>query len=540
MRPAHAVAARALALAGGLSLAAALAGFTADVSRPIGTELYFPLLDCVGSGHAALALRADYQQHLAMTQRDIGFRHIRGHGSLDDDMSAFLNGHANMYNLFRAFDFFLSVGIRPILELSFMPDDLAFDPSKTIMHYRGGTSAPKSLDSWGQFISEVAQLLVDRYGVDELRRWRFEVWNEPGSCGFYCPKPGDSALSSYLGLYNATSRALRAVDPLLSVGGPATAELGWVAEFINATRDGAMPASFLSTHSYPTDYAGDPSVTRTSFEEHLYEVAATAAAAGLPFVMTEASAGWQYKAYDAPFAGAWVAHQAAAFLGVANVPTISYWTFSDIFEEPGMDSTPYAETFGLISKWGVPKPAYRAFEFVSALPPTGLPVVVSSGPAAPPKHAARAGPAAAATATSGTVDIITAIDASLGTTTSLHALVVNYNSNIKDQEDPSAGLPISAENVTLTFANLPAISVVDAFATVSLVDSKSWGKAQWIKNGSPTYPTAAQIASELQASLPARVSVPVAVAGGAATVALPQLEPYAVAYVRLEFASSAA
>jgi xylan 1,4-beta-xylosidase len=168
-------AARALSLAGGLSIAAALAGFTADVSRPIGAELYFPLLDSVGSGHASLALRADYQQHLAMTQRDIGFRHIRGHGSLDDDMSTFLNGHANMYNLFRAFDFYLSVGIRPILELSFMPDELAFDPSKTIMHYRGGTSAPKSLDSWAQFITEVAQLLVERYGVDEVRRWRFEV-----------------------------------------------------------------------------------------------------------------------------------------------------------------------------------------------------------------------------------------------------------------------------------------------------------------------------------------------------------------------------
>ena len=111
-----------------------------------------------------------------MAQRDIGFKHIRGHGSLDDDMSAFLNGGANMYNLFRVFDFYLSVGIRPILELSFMPDALAYDATKTIMHYKGGTSAPKSLAAWGSFISQVAQALVDRYGVDEIRSWRFEVW----------------------------------------------------------------------------------------------------------------------------------------------------------------------------------------------------------------------------------------------------------------------------------------------------------------------------------------------------------------------------
>ena len=365
--------------------------------------------------------------------------------------------------------------------------------------------------------------------------------NEPNGCGFYCPIPGDDQLQSYLGLYNATARALLAVDPLLSVGGPATAELMWVAEFINATRGGAMPASFVSTHSYPTDYTEDPSVTRTSFEERLYDVAAATAAAGLPFVMTEASAGWEFKAYDAPFAASWIAHMGAAFLGVANVPTISYWTFTDIFEEPGMDSNPYAETFGMITKWGVPKPAYRAMQMLSWLPPTGLPVTVTAAgaqaPPTPPKHAARAGPAAAATATSGTVDVIAAIDKSLGTTIVLHALVTNFNSNVKDQENATAGLPIATERgVTLVFAALPAGAVASPSASVSLLDSTTWGKAQWIQSGSPRYPTPAQIASELQASEPRVLLVPAAVAGGAATVILPDLEPYAVAYVRLELA----
>lgn len=167
-----------LALAASLALArAAPISFTADVSAPIASApLYFPLLDCVGSGHGSLALRADYQQHLAMVQRDIGFRHIRGHGMFDDDMSSFLDGRANMFNIFRVFDFYLSVGIKPIFELSFMPADLAYDKTKTIMHYAGITSAPRSLDAWGAFIHDVAQALVNRYGVDEVRSWRFEVW----------------------------------------------------------------------------------------------------------------------------------------------------------------------------------------------------------------------------------------------------------------------------------------------------------------------------------------------------------------------------
>lgn len=150
--------------------------FTADATSPITTPLSFPILDCVGTGHAALALRADYRAHLAAVQRDIGFKHIRGHGSFDFDMSAYLDGKTNLINLFSVTDFYLSVGIKPIYELSFMPEELAEDPSKTIMHYKGGTSPPKSQAAWGQFITEVVQGFVDRYGVSEVRQWSFETW----------------------------------------------------------------------------------------------------------------------------------------------------------------------------------------------------------------------------------------------------------------------------------------------------------------------------------------------------------------------------
>lgn len=161
-----------------LSSTAAAVTFTADASAPIATELNFPLLDCVGSGHGTLALRADYQEHLTNVQRDIGFKHIRGHGLLDDDMSTLLGDGTSLYNLFRVFDFYQSVNIKPIFELSFMPKALAFDPSKTIMHYEGGTSAPKDFAKWAKFISDVFTGLVDRYGVEEIRTWRTEVWNE--------------------------------------------------------------------------------------------------------------------------------------------------------------------------------------------------------------------------------------------------------------------------------------------------------------------------------------------------------------------------
>jgi hypothetical protein len=116
-----------------------------------------------------------------------------------------------------------------------------------------------------------------------------------------------------------------------------------------------MPASFVSTHSYPTDYRHDADMTRSSFEDGVIAAAQIAQAANLPFVLTEMSAGLN-NAYDSYFAASFIAHEAAAFLGVPNIPTMSFWTFTDVFEEPGMQSLPYAETFGMQTKWGVPKP----------------------------------------------------------------------------------------------------------------------------------------------------------------------------------------
>ena len=109
--------------------------FVADVSQTLGA--FTPsILDCVGSGHGVLGTRADYQQHLAAVQRDINFKHIRGHGILDDDLSTYLDGKANLYGVFRVIDYWLSVNIRPIFEISFMPEELSVDPTKTIMHYK--------------------------------------------------------------------------------------------------------------------------------------------------------------------------------------------------------------------------------------------------------------------------------------------------------------------------------------------------------------------------------------------------------------------
>jgi hypothetical protein len=225
------------------------------------------------------------------------------------------------------------------LQLSFMPSDLAFNPSKTIMHYAGGTSAPKSLTAWGAFITEMFQGLVDRYGVDKMRQVLVEVWNEPQGCGFFCPLPNQTNYEGYVDLYNATVTAIKGVDTFIPVGGPATAGLAWVSEFIATTGAGTiLPIDAMTTHSYPTDYR--QAATRTSWEEGVLAAWANASAAGLPFVMTETSAGLDNNAYDAPFAASFIVHASAAILGVPGFPTLSFWVRFVAWERPTLFPSP--------------------------------------------------------------------------------------------------------------------------------------------------------------------------------------------------------
>ena len=330
------------------------------------------------------------------------------------------------------------------------------------------------------------------------------------------------------------------MDAGLKVGGPATAGLAWVPEFINYTKTTGAPADIVTTHHYPTDLRHG-SYNRSTWEDDILTQAAIANDAGFPLVMTEISAGLN-NAYDSYFAAAFVVHAAAAFLGVDSVPTLSYWTFTDVFEEPGMQSTPWAETFGIQTKWGVPKPAYRGLQLISlfaASPNLLVPVNASDPGAAPRSWAALKSAAAQATATSGTVDIITAVDTtSTPGVAAVHALVTNYNINIDNTEDPTSGLPIVAETVTLSIAGLPK-GATPSSALLRLQDSKhGWAKTTWIANGSPTYPTPAQIASELAASQWGEIQLGVPTMDpttGVATITLPEMEPYAVGLVSLVF-----
>jgi len=218
------------------------------------TPLRHPWRHAVGSCHAPLALRADWQQQLARARRELGFGHVRFHGLLGDDMGIVTRqGDHLLYSFFnidRIFDFLRSIDMRPIVELSFMPDVLASD-GNTVFRYRGNVTPPRRMRDWTALIDALARHWCDRYGIDEVARWPLEVWNEPNLVEFWT-----GGQQGYFELYRATWQALKAISPRLQVGGPASAANGWLPEFDAFCAANGCRADFISTHYYPTDAFG--------------------------------------------------------------------------------------------------------------------------------------------------------------------------------------------------------------------------------------------------------------------------------------------
>lgn len=326
----------------------------------------------VGSGHATLALRADWQQQLSRCHRELGFRHVRFHGVLCDDMGTLVDEeNALVYSFFNAdqiCDFLLSIGMRPFMELSFMPNAIA-SGNDTVFHYKGNVTAPKDYGDWETLIHKLVEHWMQRYGLPEVSQWFFEVWNEPNLDAFWKATQAD-----YFKLYHHTANAIKNVHKNLKVGGPATADNAWITEFMEYCDKNEVPADFISTHHYPTDAFGKPGDdTITQLSESKRSVLQKEAkkvkkqAPGKPVYYTEWSTSSNPfdELHDMPYAACFIIKTVMEANGI--VEGYSYWTFSDIFEENYFSSVPFHGGFGLMNIYGIPKPAYRAYHLLHRL-----------------------------------------------------------------------------------------------------------------------------------------------------------------------------
>ncbi len=322
-------------------------------------------------------MHAEVYRQMAIAHQLCGIAFIRFHGLLDDDMHVVQRAaDGRMVYRWQKIDQLyaniLHAGLRPMVELSFMPTALASGKA-TIFFYRGNITPPADITRWRSLIRALVSHLEMRFGRREVRSWYFEVWNEPNGM----LKPG--GFKTYFKMFAAADRAIKSVDPQIRVGGPATAGLGWISRFIARCRQRRLPVDFISTHTYgggphkwpglkreglrvaanPHAIAGGISWTRQRIQK--------SAMPRLPLVITEWGPSYSARdaVHDTYFQAVWLIEQLHA---MKHPPAImSYWALSDIFEEDGPQVYPFEGGFGIFNPQGIKKPTFFALQYLNEL-----------------------------------------------------------------------------------------------------------------------------------------------------------------------------
>lgn len=343
---------------------------------------------CIGTGRMGLALTKEYQEQLKLVQEEIGFRHIRGHGLFCDDMAIYQEyeedgvkkAEYNFTYLDRVMDSYISLGLRPFLELGFMPGKLA-SGTQTVFYWKGNTTPPKDYGEWCLMVQATLRHLMERYGESEVVCWPIEVWNEPNLWGFW----EHADMAEYCKLFHTTFEAVKAVDSRFQVGGPAVcggSDEKWIRGFLEYCHEHSLPVDFVTRHHYTVEQpeeTGHYAYSRLMKPEDGFANLRTSRDIidsfpeyrGLPIHITEFNTSYTPKGviHDTNLNAAFLAHQLSR-LGDVN-ESYSYWTFGDVFEELGVPFTPFHGGFGLVAEGGICKPAFWTFAFYKKLQESG-------------------------------------------------------------------------------------------------------------------------------------------------------------------------
>lgn len=382
---------------------------TADLGASVETTSFQPHWNaCVGAGRANEALRAGWLEQMAFVREECGFETVRFHGLFHDDMFVYRENEDgtityNFQYIDELFDRLLDMGVRPFIELGFCPKDLASNEG-TVFWWKGNSSPPKDLEKWGELLKRFVEHLIARYGIEEVVTWYFEVWNEPNLEPFF-----HGTRSQYFELYRVSATVIKGIDTRLLVGGPSTSNFVpdarfdgevedlslhklvttakdldaldwkpvWLEVFLAFCHENKLPVDFVSTHPYPTDWAFDEHGTGMKLTRGLD---ATPKDLALLRRMIDASAfpkaeihltEWSSSSSSRDFMHDYL--PAATFVAKANIDSIgcvdslSYWTFTDIFEESGAGDTAFHGGFGMINFQGIAKPTFHTYRLLNTL-----------------------------------------------------------------------------------------------------------------------------------------------------------------------------
>jgi len=483
-------------------------------------QLTMPWRNCIAVGRANNLLRADILEHLAYAQKIMGYRYCRFHALFDDEMDVVRRDEKTGKLIFqwhqvdKVYDALLKMGIRPFVELNPMPKVMA-SGAQTMFHYNMNVTPPKSYDEWELLVSAFTSHVVERYGLDEVRKWYFEVWNEPNLSGFW-----SGTQDEYWKLYTASAKAVKGVDAQLRIGGPASSKGNWVKEIITYTTKNKIPLDFVSTHLYPQDEqvqypdrVGSPYKVGDFFSATVKEVQQWVLQSERPDLEihwtewnTQTAASkekitWGENIYvDNLFAASFIARNCIELDTACK--TFAYWVVSDIFDEGGIPQSPFSSTYGLLSIHGIPKASFNAFRLLRKM-------------------------------TGNIMDVKTTVDLSSGkgllvTKDQQTMKILLWNQNFVEEKK----LTNWAGNIVLPVTKDTMLDMVKA--TIGIGNGSAW--ESWQLMGSPLNPTLTQLELLKQQSEPAYSYTALKVKKGIPDVTF-NLKPGEVQYMEITLPS---
>ena len=352
----------------------------ARASKPF--DHFFDL--SVGSDFPGTLIREDGQAQLKTAVAELGFRYLRFHAIFHDVLGTVRveNGRTvyDWAKLDQLYDDLLARGIKPFVELGFTPEAMKTSENK-IFYWQGNTSHPVP-EKWKTLVDAFIRHIEHRYGQAEVRTWFFEVWNEPNLSGFW----EGASQKAYFELYDLTANTIKAVDPNLRVGGPSTAGAAWVPEFLDHVAQSGAAVDFVTTHTYGVDggfldengkddnkLSPSPDAVVGDVRRVRRQIAASKYP-NLPLYFTEWSASYNPRdpVHDSYISAPYILSKIKASQGLLQ--GMSYWTYTDLFEEPGPPPSPFHGGFGLLTREGIRKPAYFAYKYLHELQSNEIPV----------------------------------------------------------------------------------------------------------------------------------------------------------------------
>ncbi len=342
----------------------------------------------IGVSRVKELLYAPIRKMLEQAQKAIGFKYVKMHSVFDDDLMVYSEydgkPHYNFSLVDQAYDFLLSINLKPYVQFSFMPSAIAKNPSNTTFFAKVVISMPGNMEKWNKLVETFLKHLTDRYGKSEVESWPFAVWNEPFTSSKLF---GFDSASDYYDLYFNTYKTVKSFDPSIIIGGPSHFAAHnkpdyALSEFLQWTyKQGCIP-DFIDLHYYDTDMSrlyldknGMKVSTQLSPEEGTFGKALSRIEnmllgtpfENIPIYLTEWNSTSSHRDLlsDTCFKSSYIVRNLIENYG--RLAAFGYWLLSDLHEESLLNNRLFHGGLGLFTINGIQKPSYFAYRFLSML-----------------------------------------------------------------------------------------------------------------------------------------------------------------------------